>query len=269
VNGAFVTVLRWPSHLAAPIAGAAAARSDSLPNPRGRSRRVGPLEERDVTDLSQSDVFVDLCTQRDYLVPEGARPSTNAGQLVPTLKHLMAYARWAGIPTISCVDVRRPDEVRGVANPDCVLGTPGQEKIRFSLLPQRVIVESDNRLCVPLDLLTQYQQAILSKRHRDPFTNPKLDRLLTEMPMRRFVIFGVSLETSIRLLVLGLLLRKRRVTLVFDACGYWNFTEADMTLRQLAAKGCEIVSTEALIQAALATRKVRRNGRRHRGRSVA
>ena len=75
--------------------------------------------------------------------------------------------------------------MRGLRNPHCVLGTLGQQKLRFTLLPRRVVVESDNRLCVSLDLLTRFQQAILSKRHRDPFTNPKLDRLLTEMPTQR------------------------------------------------------------------------------------
>jgi nicotinamidase-related amidase len=151
------------------------------------------------------------------------------------------------------VDVARPSEVRGVPLPYCVLGTPGQQKIAYSLLPQRIFIDSDNCLCVPLDVLDAYQQAILVKRHRDPFTNPKLDRLLTEMPARRFWVFGVSLETSIRLAVLGLLLRHRYVALVRDACGYWNINEADMTLRQLAAKGCQILTTRELIAAKLAS----------------
>lgn len=219
-------------------------------------------------DLGKTDVYVDVCTQRDYLVAHGARPSVNATQIVPPLKQLMAYARWASIPTLSCVDVRRPDEVRGVSNPDCVLGTPGQEKVRFSLLPHRVVVESDNRLCVPLDLLTRYQQAILSKRHRDPFTNPKFDRLLTEMPSRRFVVFGISLEISIRLLVLGLLLRRRRVAVIADACGCWNITDAEMALRQLHAKGCEILTVDGLVRTSLERHRAW-NGRPRHGRSVA
>lgn len=196
-----------------------------------------------------SDVFLDVCTQRDYLYTGGARPALNAMRITPNLKHLMAFARWAGVPTLSCADSCRPHQVRGVAHSWCVLGTPGQRKVSFTLLPDRVVVQSDNCLCVSLDVLHEHQQVILSKEHRDPFTNPKLDRLLTEVRTRRFVIFGVSLETSIRLLVLGLLLRHRAVTLVGDACGYFNTAEADMTMRQLAAKGCHIVSTRELIEA--------------------
>lgn len=214
------------------------------------------------------DVFVDMCTQRDYLTPLGAQPTLNAHHILPNLRRLMAFARWAGVPTLSCVDARRPGEVRGLPQSHCVLGTPGQLKLPFTLLPDRVQIESDNCLCISLDLLQHHQQAILAKEHRDPFTNPKLDRLLTELPIRRFVVFGVSLETSIRLLALGLLLRSRRVAVVWDACGWWNAGDGDMALRQMVAKGCELVTTRQLVEVALSQH--RRNGHhRYRRRSVA
>ena len=195
-----------------------------------------------------SDVFLDVCTQRDYLSTCGTHRALNAERARDNIKHLMAFARWAGVPTLSCVDVCRPRQACGKNGTHCVGSHQGQGKIPYSLLPDHVVVDSDNCLCVPLDLLQQHQQAILVKEHRDPFTNPKLDRLLTELHTRRYVIFGVSLETSIRLLVLGLLLRHRRVTLVTDACGYWSAAEADMALRQLAAKGCHMVTARELIE---------------------
>lgn len=212
------------------------------------------------------EVFLDVCTQRDYLCPDGACPALNANLITPNLKHLMAFARWAGVPTISCVDAARPHEVAGRLHASCVLGTAGQQKIPYTLLPDRVVIESDNCLCVALDVLQRHQQAILLKGHRDPFTNPKLDRLLTEMPTRRFVVFGVSLESSIRLLVLGLLLRHRNVTLVRDACAYWNCSEADMSLRQLGAKGCHMLTVSELLDARRSSIKTigGRGLRRHR-----
>lgn len=218
---------------------------------------------------ARRDVFVDMCTQRDYLAPDGACPSQNAQQILPRLKHLMALARWANVPTLSCVDARRPNDVRGLPNPHCVLGTFGQTKVPFSLLPRRVLIDSDNCLCVSLAVLDEYQQAILAKEHRDPFTNPKLDRLLTELPVRRFVVFGVALETSVRLLALGLLLRHRRVAVVHDACGWWNVEDGMMALRQLSAKGCELLTTQQLVESSLNV--YRRNGHPHarRRRSVA
>ncbi len=198
-----------------------------------------------------ADVFVDVCTQRDYLSPCGRHRTLNADPVLCGVKHLMAFARWAKVPILSCVDAQRADATCSVRNGFCLLGTLGQQKVSYSVLPDHVLIESDNRLCVPLDVLQQHQQAILVKQHRDPFTNPKLDRLLTEMPAQRYFVFGVALESSVRLLVLGLLLRHRRVSVVHDCCGFWNPGEADMALRQLAAKGCELVSTSDVLRAKL------------------
>lgn len=200
------------------------------------------------------DVFVDVCSQRDYLCVGGAMTCANAARVAPNLKRLMAFARWAHVPTLSCVDARRPNDVRGVYRASCVQGSPGQRKLTCTLLPDRVWVDSDNCLCVSLDLLNQHQQAIFTKDHRDPFTNPKLDRLLTEVPARRFVLFGALLEECVRLLALGLLLRHRQVTVVQDACAWQDAEAGDMTLRQLSAKGCEMVATSQLIAACLAER---------------
>jgi nicotinamidase-related amidase len=199
------------------------------------------------------EILIDVCTQRDYLATDGACRCLNADATRSSVKRLMALARWARLPAISCVEARRPCEARGLARPDCVIGAPGQRKLPATLLPNRVHVDCDNFLCVPLDLLQHYQQAILVKHHRDPFTNPKLDRLLTEVDTPRFVVFGAGLETSIRLLVLGLLLRGRRVALVRDACGFWNGDEGEMTLRQLEAKNCELLTTPQFIDATLTT----------------
>jgi nicotinamidase-related amidase len=221
-----------------------------------------------VRSLRPVDVFVDMCTQRDYLASDGAQPIGNAEQVRSNLKKLMALARWAKLPILSCVDRRRPQETLGLPSASCVVGTSGQRKLACSLLPSRIHVEGDNCLCVSLNLLNEYQQAVFNKEHRDPFTNPKLDRLLTELPTRRFLVFGVSLETSVRLLTLGLMLRDRPVALIHDACGWWCPEQADMTLRQLAAKGCELVTVRQVIDSVLATDAPARASARAR-RSVA
>jgi nicotinamidase-related amidase len=219
--------------------------------------------------LRRAHVLIDMCTQRDYLAAEGARPALNASEAAQNVKHLMAFSRWAKYPTLSCIDVFRFDDMRGLPSPTCIAGTFGQRKLSCTLLPSRIVVDSDNCLSVSLELLEHYQQAIFTKHHRDPFTNPKIDRLLTEMPARGFIVFGVGLEASIRLLVLGLLLRGRRVSLIQDACGFWNEGEGMMTLRQLSAKGCDIRTTQQFIEAEMARERQLRLARIQRRRSVA
>ena len=215
------------------------------------------------------DVFVDVCVQREYLSRNGTAPCHNADQVALHAKHLMAFARLAKLPVLSCVDVNRGNRIGAEFVSIVAPAAPLERKAAFTVLPHHTVVESDNSLSVSLDLLQRYQQAIFTKIHRDPFTNPKFDRLLTEMPARRFIVFGIPLETSLRILVLGLLRRKRKVTLLTDACGYWNRQEADMVLRQLEIKGCKLITAEEFLQSAL-LRMARRLGIRFRSsRSVA
>lgn len=218
--------------------------------------------------LAKSDVLIDLCTQRDYLARGGSRPVENSDSVLSNVRRLMVWARWTKAPIVSVLDTQRREEILGLQSPACVVGTWGQQKVGHTLMPSRAWIESDNCLCVALDILQRHQQVLLTKRHRDPLTNPKLDRLLTEMPARRFVIFGIGLDTSIRPLILGLLLRGRPTVLLSDACGYWNLNEADFCLRQIHAKGGNLLSTDAYLQEIRDTRRSTLRRWRH-NRSVA
>lgn len=215
------------------------------------------------------DVFVDVCVQREYLSRNGTTPCRNADQVTLNAKHVMAFARLAKVPVLSCIDVNRGSRIGAEFVSVISHAAPHERKAAFTLLPHYIVVESDNSLAVSLDLLQQYQQAIFTKIHRDPFTNPKLDRLLTEMPAQRFIVFGIPLETSLRILVLGLLRRKRRVTLLTDTCGYWNRQEADMVLRQLSVKGCRLTTAHEYLRIALLNMARRLGIRVRSSRSVA
>jgi hypothetical protein len=62
-----------------------------------------------------------------------------------------------------------------------------------------------------------------------------------------FILFGNTLEGSIKALALGLVSREKSVTIVVDACGYWNEVTADLALRQLAAKGATLITVNELL----------------------
>lgn len=206
------------------------------------------------------DVFVDLCIQREYVGRRGAHRCKNAGQIARNLKHLIAFARWAKVPVLSCVDAFHANTIGQRRVALASNGRPQERKLAFTLLPKHIVIESDNCLCVSLDLFKSHQQAIFTKVHHDPFTNPKFDRLLTELPAERFIAFGLPIESSLRILVLGLLRRHRRVVLIEDACGYWNEQEAAMALRQLDVKGCRVIKTAEFLESEFSKRRSH-NGR--------
>ena len=206
---------------------------------RERGRKIWPY------------VLVDVNTQRDFLDPIGACPIANRDTVVPNLRRVVAWAKRNHIPVISTVDCHRPCEVRyKPLPPHCIDGTHGQEKLNYTLFGSYVKVESDNTLSVPADLFRRHQQAIFRKRTTDFFLNPKADRFVTQLPAEHYVVTGVSLEGSVKSIVLGLIARHRSVTVVVDSCGYFDPSESDLALRLLEAKGVEVITA-----ADLATRK--------------
>jgi len=194
-------------------------------------------------------VLLDVDTQRDFLEPSGARPVANLESLLPNLRQVFAWVRRYRIKVISSLDVHRPTEPRSDGVPiHCLEGTEGVTKVPISLLKRRIFIQADNTIDLPYDLLSKYQQVLFTKRGNDLTSNPKADRLLTEIQAEDFIICGVGLEESIRPLALTLLGRKRSVWLVADACGFWDERAADLTIRQLEAKGVRILTARELVR---------------------
>jgi nicotinamidase-related amidase len=194
-------------------------------------------------------VAVDLNTQRDYCDPDGLCPVGNTIQLVPALQSVMGWIRRNRIPVISSVESHRRWEVPRNGHPVhcCIDGTPGQRKLDFTIFPARIYVEADNTLAVSSDLFAQGQQVVFRKRTDDLLANPKADRFLTHLTVKEYIVFGNGLESAVKALVLGLLARNKRVLVVLDACGFWDYSTANLAVRQMAAKGAELTTVAQLI----------------------
>jgi nicotinamidase-related amidase len=191
-------------------------------------------------------VLIDICTQRDFLDPGAILQVANREAVLPSLERVFAWARRSRIGTFSSVESHRPFEPLAGFPLHCIDGTPGQEKVSFTFIKPWILVEVDNTLALPPNLREEYHQLIFRKRAREVLSNPKADRFLTQLDADEFIIIGVGLERSIKTLALGLLARHKSVTVVSDACGYWSAADADLALRQSAAKGVRIVSSEEL-----------------------
>jgi len=203
-------------------------------------------------------VVVDVNTQRDFCNIDGAFPVQNAEDLLPQLRRVVAWAKRNYAPVVSSVESHRPLELSDSGFPIecCVDGSGGQQKLDFTLFPRHAWIEADNTLAIPMDLFSQFQQVIFQKRTDDLLSNPKADRLLSQLPADEFVLFGTGVETSVKVLALALMARGKRVAVVRDACGYWSRSTADLAFRQVAAKGATVICVDEL--------KTRRLDRQHR-----
>jgi len=194
-------------------------------------------------------VFVDVNTQNDFLHERGTCPVQNRAALIPALRRTIAWAKRNQVPIISSLDCHRRGELRNIRLPQhCIDGTFGQQKLDFTLCGSHIQVEGDNTLAVPIDLFRRYQQVIFRKRTSDFFVNPKADRFIGQLPAADYVVAGLGIEGSVKAIALGLIARGKKVTVVVDACGYFERSEAELAVRLLGAKGAELITVDDLMK---------------------
>jgi len=212
-------------------------------------------------------VVLDINTQWDFCDSRGAFPVAHLRELIPQFRHVIAWTKRNQAPIVSSIESHRPFELSDSGHPiHCIDGSSGQHKLNFTIFPLHAWLETDNTLSVPIDLFGQYQQVIFRKRADDLLTNPKADRLLTQLPVREYILFGTGVECSLKALALALLARGKHVSVVVDACGYWNRATADLALRKISAKGARIVTVCELLSRKLDRRyRYRVNGNHTNG----
>lgn len=193
----------------------------------------------------RKQILVDIDTQKDFLLAEGKACIRNHRRVLAHIRRVMAWARSQHIPIISTAEVY-PDNNGGNSIGYCIDGTDGQKKVRYTLLKDRVSLAADGNTDLPRDMLRLHRQVILHKRCVDPFDEPRIDRLLSEVRASEFILVGASLEGAVKMTALGLLQRGKRVTVVVDAVGTHNNREAKLALRKMETKGARLIDTRKL-----------------------
>ena len=190
-------------------------------------------------------VLIDVNTQRDFFLAEGNACIRNHRRVLGRIRRIMAWARRRNIPVISICEVY-PNHNGENEVEYHIDGTDGQKKIQYTLLSNRISFVADDSTDLPTDLLQRYRQIILYKRCPDPFDEPRIDRLLSEMRADEFILIGASTEGAVKATALGLLQRGKRVRVVVDASGLHNKKQAKLALRKMEAKGAKLVETKRL-----------------------
>lgn len=202
--------------------------------------------------------LIDLNTQGDLFDPDGATPVVFAEGMRAPLRRVVAWMRRNRVPVVSSMQTYRMRDVQ----PDrCIAGTPGQNKVDYTLLPDHIYIAGDNTLAIETNLFRKHQQVIFPQRSQDLFANPKADRFLTQVRVEHFFVFGALCEQDVKTVTLGLLARAKKVSVISDACGCWNQMEADLALRQMQAKGAGVLTIDELVERRVRSRWF--NGERH------
>jgi len=190
-------------------------------------------------------ILVDINTQKDFFLASGNRCIRNHRRVLVNIRRMMAWARHNNIRIISTCEVY-PNH-NGVSEVGyCIDGTDGQRKIHYTLLNDRASFAADGSTDLPQDILRRYRQIILHKRCSDPFDEPRIERLLSEVKADNFVLIGASAEGAVKAAALGLLQRSKRVIVVTDAVGSLDKRESRLAFRKMGAKGAKLIETKRL-----------------------
>jgi len=191
--------------------------------------------------------FMDVDTQRDFMLPTGALYVPGADRIIPKLRRLFDFARKNEITILSTVDAHAPDDPEFQQfPPHCVRGSDGQRKLDETLLPRPLILPNkpiDRNL---LEAVQKHQQIIVEKETLNVFSNPVMERLLRVLPPRA-IVFGVATEYCVKLESLGLRRLGVQTAVVSDAIRALSPTGEKDALQEMKSGGVEFITLDQLL----------------------
>lgn len=199
---------------------------------------------RAILTLRRRRVIVDIDSQREFFLAEGSHCVRNHRRVLANMRRIMAWARLSNVRVISTVrDFMGSDDHMGDGQGDL----NGYEKISYTMRNKYISFSANGCTDLPRDIFRNYEQVILHKRCIDPFAEPRADRMLSEIRVDEFLIIGALTEASVKSTVLGLLARRKRVTILTDAIGGRDRGAAEIALRQMQAKGAKLMEVKSLV----------------------
>lgn len=194
--------------------------------------------------------FLDVDTQRDFMLPAGALYVPGAERMIPKLRRLFDFARRNQISVLSSVDAHAADDPEfDEFPPHCVRGTEGQRKLDDTLFPRPLIFENkpvDRNL---MEVVRKHQQIIVEKQTLDLFDNPVAERLARVLPPRA-IVFGVTTEYCVKMACLGLRRLGVQTAVVTDAVRALAPKSEKEAIETLRRAGVEFIALETLLEAA-------------------
>ncbi|AQT68049.1 Isochorismatase family protein [Anaerohalosphaera lusitana] len=199
---------------------------------------------RPVITLRRRRVLIDVDTQKDFFLADGKAPIRNHRRVLINIRRVVAWARLKNVRMISTIWT--PIDT---SHQFCIPGTSGHEKLSYTTRENHVSFQADGSTDLPRDIFTRCDQIILEKRSPNPFDEPRADRILSELKADEYILMGALNEEAIKKTAIGLLARRKHVTVLTDCLGYHNKDTAEIANRQMEAKGAKLAESKTLLGA--------------------
>ena len=190
---------------------------------------------------SETTLFYDVDTQRDFMLPEGKLYVPGAESILPRLARLTTFAQQHGIRIVGSVDCHTPSDPELLANggeysEHCMEGTEGQKKVTATTPIHPLWILSRPYTTDELrSLLSQEGEVYIEKQRFDVFSgNQNAVRVFDELlwNTKDVVVYGVVTEVCVDQAITGLKDRPARLHVPIDAIAALNEERAQETLEK-------------------------------------
>lgn len=174
-------------------------------------------------------LFWDVDTQVDFMKATGKLYVPESEAIIPALATLTQHAHRHGIPILASADDHVADHAELSDAPDwiqtfpphCMRDTPGQTKIRETVLTNPLVIQPEPLPAAELAAQVGAHRGdyLLLKHRFDVFTNANTRPLVELLDPQRIVLYGVALDVCDKAAIEGLLMYFPEIplTLVTDA----------------------------------------------------
>jgi len=177
--------------------------------------------------------------------PVGRLAVPGAQEIVDNLAELTTFAVDKRIPIIATADshVEKDAEFKDFS-PHCVIGTPGQAKIRATKTANSQVADMNllNRQ-VQLLLAGELSQLVIEISTLDMFAERISEKIVRAINPYCVYVYGVATEFCVRLAVLGFLLRNYRLKLIIDAIKPIEQTAGLKAIEEMKKMGAVLTTT--------------------------
>jgi nicotinamidase/pyrazinamidase len=194
---------------------------------------------------SHKQIFWEVDTQTDFMLPGGKLYVPGAERLLPNIRKLTDAARQGRVLLVShgCYHPENDPEFKTFP-PHCIKGTTGSAYVPEALTEKVITMPNDPKAKLPEDL-SQYQQIHLEKQTLDIFESRHADELVKRLgDNAEFIVFGVVTEYCVRFAAKGLLERGHKVSVVKDAIETLKPEDGERTVAELQALGAKFITTD-------------------------
>jgi len=205
-----------------------------------------------IITLRRKQVIIDVDTQRHFFLNTSMIRVQNHREVLNNIKKTVKWAQLKNVRMVSTLQLCDYEEYCR----NFYLADECQKKLSCTLFHKRTSIDATRSTDLSPTILEDYNQVIVHKRCFDPFEEPLVDRMLSELQAENFILIGATTEGAVKATALGLIRRRKNVTVLVDAVGSYNRYAGRVTLRLLWQRGAKLTTTNAFLHSLLSKRQL-------------